>query len=137
MLRSFVAAAAACLLAAAVPQPASAVTREVVPSCRYTYQTVPNSNDILLTVIAEAHATGPDVAVTTSVVCVATTFFGETVTARTSTPGADVYAVSSGRVRWSSPALCVDAQAKFVPTSGVLSIHGADHPGDCGVDFPL
>lgn len=130
-----IAATAACLLTATVAPPASAAGDDVVGTCRYGYQSLPNSTDILLVVTAEAHASGPDVATTTSIVCVARTFYGDTVTARTSMPGADVYTTSAGKVRWSSPSLCVDAQAKFVTTG--LGTVVVDKDGDCGVEFPL
>ncbi|HVF03269.1 MAG TPA: hypothetical protein VNA20_00375 [Frankiaceae bacterium] len=116
MRRTFLLAAA---LSAGVPAPARAAANAVSSECTYVYKTLAGSTrQTLVTVVAEAHATGPDPAVTTTVTCYVQNTFGERFTTTGVLAGPHVYSTSSAIFRWETPQVCVESTAVFLTHSG-------------------
>lgn len=130
-----IALAAACLLAAPVlPAQATELGNAVESACTYVYKSVPDSYDILVVLVAEAHATGPDPVLATTVTCVLTNAYHDPnslqnqIVAQTTVPGPHAYTVSSGVIRWGSPEMCGDSSAQFL--SGISTTR-VDEPKRC------
>ena len=121
---------AACLLAAPVPS-AAAEPYRVVSRCEWALKTIPDSNQMLLVIVAEAHATGPVPAVTTLVQCVVRTVYGEELVARGVSAGPDVYSVSSRVMRYDPPTACSWSSALFLDPAVLTVTHSEVEQEHC------
>lgn len=123
--------ALAAALAMTLAVPAGADDPYTVDShCGWVLTNEPNTTDIVLVLVAEAHAAGPLPAATTSVTCTVENRFRETLTATGSMVGNHVYAVSSRVMRLAPPSYCVSATAVWVDATAVAT-HTAEDPEHC------
>jgi hypothetical protein len=130
-MRVMLAAMAACVLALPAA-PAAADEWTPTSHCGWTLTNKPGTTEIVLVLVAEAHATAVQPAVTVNVTCTVENRFRETLTATGSMVGNDVYAVSSRLMTLAPPSYCVSSTAHYVDlaTLGTFVVEEDEHCHD-------
>jgi hypothetical protein len=115
-MRRTVLALATCLAVVPLAAPASAVDYEVESYCRFVLKSVPTKEDVLVAVVAEAHALGPVPAAATSVTCTVTNSRHQQFRVTGNSVGPDAYAAGGEYISWVGVEVCSTSTATWIGT---------------------
>ncbi|HWL36328.1 MAG TPA: hypothetical protein VNQ77_09025 [Frankiaceae bacterium] len=113
-MRRTVLALAACLVAAPLTAPASAVDYEVESYCRFVLKSVPTKEEVLVAVVAEAHALGPVPAAATTVTCTVRNDRHQEYRVTGNSVGPDAYAAGAEYMSWVGVEVCSTSSATWI-----------------------
>lgn len=119
-MRRTVLALAACLVAAPLTAPASAsasANYEVSSYCRFVLKSVPTMEEVLVAIVAEAHALGgPTPAAATTVTCTVRNSRHQEFRVTGNSVGPDAYAAGAEYISWVGVEVCSTSEATWIET---------------------